>query len=454
MSNKLPNNLINHLKDDPHFNYEAFIVAQDKSEKATFVQLNPLKKINKEDFSIDKSIPCGENGFFLKEKPVFALDPLFYAGCYYLQKASSMFLSHVIKELKLDQDDIKALDLCAASGGKSTLINSVLSKGSLLVTNEINKLRENILQENLMKWGNPNVVITNNDPSAFSRLPGYFDLVVIDAPCSDSGMFHKDHNAMDESSLANVKLFRERQQRIVATALPSLKTNGYLFYSTCSYSSDENEDMLNWMIEEFGLESVEVSIDENWGVEVSRSNGKSAFGYRFGAQCIGGERVFFAILKKKETQSTFSMKHVKMGKNLAVQQIAKAWITMDGLCAYEYDDILYVFPKKYEQDLIALQNVLYLKSAGTEIGKLKGKDLVPSHDLALSTMIIEDIQAIDLNLDDALSYLRREALDPVTNVQNLKGWSLIRYKNVNLGWVKITSNRILNYYPKELRLLK
>jgi len=453
MSNKLPNDLINHLKDDPQFNYDAFIAIHDNEEKTSSIRLNGRKEIATELFDIDKEVPWCKDGYYLKKRPVFTLDPLFHAGCYYSQEASSMFLDLAIRHLGLENIDIKALDLCAAPGGKSTLINSSLNTGSLIVANEIIKSRVTILQENLMKWGNPNVVVSNNDPSAFGRLPGYFDLLVIDAPCSGSGMFHKDHNAIDEWSLANVKLCSERQQRILAAALPSLKTDGYLFYSTCSYSRDENEDIVDWIIDEFDYESVAVDVDLSWGIDVTKSSRNQAVGYRFYPHLVGGEGFFFAILKKKAEQSTFSMKRVKMEKNAVPQQIAKEWLNSDGLYTFQHNENLHVFPKAYEQDLTALQNVLYLKNAGTQIGKLTGKELIPSHDLAMSTLIKDGIQAIEANLEDALDFLRKETLSSEMNQENLKGWVLIRYKNINLGWIKAMPNRINNYYPKELRIV-
>lgn len=453
MSNKLPNDLINHLKGDPHFDYDAFIAIHDSEEKTNSVRLNGRKNIDLSNFQVAKDIPWCENAFYLKERPVYTLDPLFHAGCYYSQEASSMFLDYVIRQLKLDRSPLKALDLCAAPGGKSTLINSSLHSESLVVANEIIKSRVNILQENLMKWGYPNTVVTNNDPSAFGRLPGYFDFMVIDAPCSGSGMFHKDHSAIDEWSLANVKLCSERQQRILAAALPALKSAGYLFYSTCSYSRDENEDIVDWLIEEFGLEAVQVEVDSSWGIDVTSSDRNKATGYRFYPHQVDGEGFFCAILKKKAEQATFSMKRVKMEKNSAPQQVAQEWINEDGLYSFLHNENIHVFPKVYEQDLTALQNVLYLKNAGTQIGKLIGKDFVPSHDLALSVLIKEEVQSIDLGIEDALNFLRKETIDPTVNVENLKGWVLMRYKNVNLGWIKAMSNRINNYYPKELRIV-
>lgn len=453
MSNKLPNDLINQLKDDPNFNYEAFIAIQDSQEKLSSIRLNSRKEIQLENFNIDKQIPWCSDGYYLNEMPIFNLDPLFHAGCYYVQEASAMFLDYAIKKLELHNMPLKALDLCAAPGGKSTLINSVLHPDSLIVANEIIKSRLTILNDNFVKWGYPNTVVTHNDSSAFERLPGYFDLLLVDAPSSGSGRFNSTHDSVDEDwSSANIKLCQERQQRILTSALPSLKTDGYLFYSTSSSSKEENEDMLDWIIDKGGFESVSISIDDSWRIGMTSSLKHHARGYRFYPGRALDEGLFFAILKKKSEQPTFSLNRVKMEKNSAPQEFAKECINDEGLYTFLYEDNLHVFPTLYERDLTALQKVLQLKNAGTKVGKAIGKDLVPSHDLALSIRIKKDIQSIDVDLDNALRFLTKEPLLDNINPENLKGWILIRYKNTNLGWIKALPNRINNYYPKEFRI--
>ncbi|WP_159636623.1 methyltransferase RsmF C-terminal domain-like protein [Sphingobacterium composti Ten et al. 2007 non Yoo et al. 2007] len=452
MSNILPNDLLSLLKGDPSFDYEAFVAVHDKEQKTTSIRINPLKDFPIENYDIERAIPWCENAYYLKMRPVFTLDPLFHSGSYYSQEASSMFLDHVIRQLNLNIHPIKALDLCAAPGGKSTLINSALHKDSLLLANEIIKSRVNILTDNLVRWGNSNTVISNNDPSAYGRLPGYFDFMVVDAPCSGSGMFHKDHSVVNEWSLANVKLCSERQQRILSQSIATLKTGGYLFYSTCSYSNEENEEIVDWLIEEFDMESVAIEVDSSWGITITESKSHQATGYRFYPHLLKGEGFFCAILRKKAYQETFSMKKIKMEKNGTSQNIAKNWIDDTGHYSFIHHNFLHIFPIQYEQDLQALQNVLYLKNAGTEIGELKGKDLIPSHDLALSNLVRIDLPFINLDLEQAQNYLRKEQLPITINTENLKGWIIVRYKGVNLGWIKAMPNRINNYYPKEIRI--
>lgn len=452
MSNILPNSLIKRLGIDPLFDEEAFKAAHESGEKLTSIRLNP-KKPTELDFELADRIHWCENGYYLNDRPKFTLDPLFHAGCYYVQEASSMFVSYILKELKLRERDIKALDLCAAPGGKSTLINDQISPNSLLVSNEIIKSRSIILQENLMRWGYPNVVVTNNDPTAFRRLPGFFDLLVVDAPCSGSGMFRKDEDSIDAWSEANVKLCSERQQRILSEVITCLSSHGYLLYSTCSYSSEENEGILDWLIEEYNLDSIEVPIDQSWGIEVTKSERAKATGYRFYPHKTKGEGFFIGILQVKNIQPTFSTKKMKLEKSPIAKDCLQGWIENNkGLSTLLHNDNVHIFPQDLEASIKALQQVLYLKNAGTMVGKWLGKELVPSHDLALSVYRDKNLSAVELTLADAQDFLRKEQLDLELFTGMEKGWCLVNYEGVSLGWVKVLGNRINNYYPREVRI--
>lgn len=452
MSNILPNSLIKRLGIDPLFDEEAFKAAHESGEKLTSIRLNP-KKPTELDFELADRIHWCENGYYLNDRPKFTLDPLFHAGCYYVQEASSMFVSYILKELKLRERDIRALDLCAAPGGKSTLINDQISPNSLLVSNEIIKSRSIILQENLMRWGYPNVVVTNNDPTAFRRLPGFFDLLVVDAPCSGSGMFRKDEDSIDAWSEANVKLCSERQQRILSEVISCLSSHGYLLYSTCSYSSEENEDILDWLIEEYNLDSIEVPIDQSWGIEVTKSERAKATGYRFYPHKTKGEGFFIGILQVKNIQPTFSTKKMKLEKSTIAKDCLQGWIENNkGLSTLLHNDNVHIFPQDLEASIKALQQVLYLKNAGTMVGKWLGKELVPSHDLALSVYRDKNLSAVELTLADAQDFLRKEQLDLELFTGMEKGWCLVNYEGVSLGWVKVLGNRINNYYPREVRI--
>ncbi|WP_140938091.1 methyltransferase RsmF C-terminal domain-like protein [Sphingobacterium lumbrici] len=454
MSNKLPNELVRRLSADKSFDTEAFVTIHETTQKSNSIRINPAKKADITHLKIDKQVPWCNEGYYLSERPIYTLDPLFHAGCYYVQEASSMFLTHAIHELGLHQSPTKALDLCAAPGGKSTLLNAALHPESLLVANEIIKSRVTILADNLMKWGNPNVVVTNNDPSAFNRLPGYFDLMVVDAPCSGSGMFRKDSTAIDEWSEANVKLCSERQRRILAASMASLKTNGYLFYSTCSYSTEENEDIVDWLIAEFDMISVPLKIKDEWQIAETISAKHHARSFRFYPHKIEGEGFFFAVLQKRKIQDTFSMKGIKSEKSDVPRHILQKWLRNDNeLFVFAHQDNIHILPSRYELDLKALRNVLYFRNVGTQIGKVAGKELIPSHDLALSNYILAEIPFLELDLEDVLNFLRKEVLSVELNTTGKVGWILIKYKGMNLGWIKAMPNRINNYYPKEIRIV-
>lgn len=453
MSNFLPNSLVKKLGVNPSFDTDAFINIHEEGIRATAIRLNP-NKLKECPFPSTGTVPWCSQAFYLKERPVFTLDPLFHAGAYYPQDASSMFIDHVISSLQINQEPIRALDLCAAPGGKSTLLNSSLHPESLLVANEIIKTRVTILQDNLTKWGNANTVVTNNDPSAFNRLAGYFDLMVVDAPCSGSGMFRKDVDAIDEWSEANVKLCSERQQRILVESLAALRTGGYLLYSTCSYSEEENEDIVDWLMDSGDFESIDIAVDGNWGIEHTSSEKHKAHGYRFYPHKLGGEGFFIAVLKKIGEQATFSRKKMKMEKSDIPKGILDSWIAdYDGFHTFIHHDDVYIFPKIYDIDLKYLQNVLYLKNAGTNVGKLNRKDLIPSHALALSNHLAAGFQSVDLPLAEAQNYLRKDNLAATDLPGDLSGWTIARYDGQALGWMKVLPNRINNYYPKELRIM-
>jgi 16S rRNA C967 or C1407 C5-methylase (RsmB/RsmF family) len=289
----LPEPFIRSLQHVKGFNEEAFKAVLASGTQITSVRLNPQKfKIHPADdgtkFKIDSDVPWSSNGYYLTERPSFTLDPLFHAGAYYVQEASSMFLEEALKQTVDLTQPLKILDLCAAPGGKSTLIQSVISADSLLVSNEVIKARVNILSENIIKWGAANVIVTNNDPKDFQRVQNYFDVVVVDAPCSGSGLFRKDANAVNEWSENNVALCAQRQQRILGDIFPSLKQGGVLIYSTCSYSQQEDEEIADWLAAELKVESVKLNlpagqagVEQGWGIVETVSERSGSFGYRF-----------------------------------------------------------------------------------------------------------------------------------------------------------------------------
>jgi len=449
MSNILPPALVRRLGNSAGFDTAAFEAVHEQEGGFTAIRINPAKWRASGAVFTDP-VPWCDTGYYLTERPIFTLDPLFHAGCYYVQEASSMFVAHAIKALRLDERPLIALDLCAAPGGKSTLLNTYLHPNSLLIANELIKTRATALTDNLVRWGQPNTVVSNNDPSVFRHLPGYIDLMLVDAPCSGSGMFHKDHEAANAWSEAAVGLCSERQQRILAASLPALKEGGVLLYSTCSYSKEEDEQIADWLCDSQGLEPLRIPIVEEWGVEQTLSDKHACPGYRFYPHKLRGEGFFLAAFRKVTKQPTFDRRKPK-GEQVIVPTLGKWVASADDYFTFTIGEDIHIIPKRWEVDLHILRKMLYLRNAGTYVGWMANGDLIPAHDLALSLARRQDIPTVALTKEEALGYLRKGSLSAGINKQGLRGWALASYKEVALGWMKVLPGRINNYYPKAWR---
>jgi len=445
-----PPNFLESLSGEPGFDAENFINTHQFSETPTSIRINPFKI---SAIKADAQVPWCPEGYYLDTRPSFTFDPLFHAGCYYVQEASSMFIGHILKTIKPDGEPVKILDLCAAPGGKSTLINSAMQPDDLLVANEIIKTRVPVLADNLSRWGTANVIVTNNDPKDFTRLKGFFDIILVDAPCSGSGMFRKDPAAMDEWSENNVVLCHQRQERILADIYPCLKEGGHLIYSTCSYSHQENEDILDWLCDSFELESLPIPIYKEWGIVETQSPKQKAWGYRFYPGKVKGEGLFAACLRKTGTQEMMGGFKNKEQQKVVMKELdlVKEYITEPSNFYYfKVNDDWMAINRNHIESLNILGRNLYIKKSGVRIGKLAGKDLVPDHELALSTIINKDaVLQTELGKDQAIQYLRR---DNISINPTEKGWSLMNFEGHALGWAKLLPNRINNYYPKEIRI--
>jgi 16S rRNA C967 or C1407 C5-methylase (RsmB/RsmF family)/NOL1/NOP2/fmu family ribosome biogenesis protein len=449
-TNQFPPKFLELLSTEPGFDRESFVDAHQKTPVPTTIRQNPFKKTH---IKTDAPVPWCANGYYLDARPSFTFDPLFHAGAYYVQEASSMFIGHILQHIK-QAEPVKILDLCAAPGGKSTLLNSAMDPDDLLVANEIIKTRVPILADNLTRWGTSNTIVTNNDPKDFERLPGFFDIVLVDAPCSGSGMFRKDPDAMTEWSEGNVNLCHQRQERILANIYPALKEDGYLIYSTCSYSHQENEDILDWLCQTFNMESIRVPIQPEWGIVETTSPLKQAWGYRFYPGKVKGEGLFAACLRKKE--ETDDLGSFKNNNNQKVDkhelELVRNYITEpENFYFFKVNDDWLAINSVHKGSLNLLAHRLYIKKSGVRIGKVAGRDVVPDHELALSTIINKDaVLQTPLDYNQAIQYLRR---DNLTIDINDKGWSLMTYDGQPLGWAKLLPNRLNNYYPKELRIV-
>lgn len=380
--------------------FQLFVKALDE-EPVCSVRLNRRKP--SERFQDEECVAWCENGRYLKERPQFTLDPLMHAGCYYVQEASSMFVSHLLKVYAKEEEPMMCLDLCAAPGGKSTLLLDFLPEGSWLFTNEPIRQRASILKENIMKWGNPNVTVTSNYAKDFQPLGPVFDLILCDAPCSGEGMFRKDADSIGEWSMNNVMMCQKRQREIIRDIWDNLHDGGLFIYSTCTYNHYEDEDNVRWIAEELGADILPLCDEKSWGVVDGH----------FYPHRTKGEGFFVSILQKEGESRRCSLDAKKVQKNLHV-----------------------------------LLN-------GIEPGRVVDRKgtVEPSQSEAMTVdENKKEWPNVELSLSDALQYLRGESL--VLNADAPRGYVLLTYEGYPLGFCKNIGSRANNLYPAEWRIKK
>ena len=474
---ELPVAFIEQIKELLPNEYEAFFKAMDKPSPVS-VRLNDKVSLTPNY----PQVPHCKSGYYLPERPTFTLDPWFHAGVYYVQEAGSMFLEQVVRKYlsndestnrlvgdvlmtegnnrltpnsslltpnyigsstnsKAELHAIRALDLCAAPGGKSTHLASLLSDDSLLISNEVMPQRAHILAENATKWGYGNMMVTNNRPADFGKLEGYFDLLLTDVPCSGEGMFRKDEKAIEDWSPAYVLECAERQRSILTDVWPALKQNGLLIYSTCTFNKAENEDNIAWIAQELGADILE---SRHFYFHTDQSEG-----------------LFMAALRKTATAGNTRIKPQKSISRLVdyshsfintspIRQNEAMLTNPDDWCIKEEKDLVYALPKAYEADFAILDKHLRWFKKGIGIATLKGKNQTPHIDLALSRHINKEaFITYELDLPTALHYLKGES---ITLPDAPIGYLLLTFKGVPLGWGKNIGNRCNNLYPDAWRI--
>lgn len=393
----------------------------------------------------DEKVPWCDSGYYLPERPLFTADPLFHAGAYYVQEASSMFLQQALQQCV--SPDSTVLDLSAAPGGKSTLISQFLSKEGFLVSNEIVKSRAFILAENLIKWGNDNVFVSNNAPIDFQKLPSFFDVVVVDAPCSGEGMFRKDAGAIDEWSTQNVTMCAARQQDILTEVWDTLRTGGILIYSTCTYNQEENEENVNWI--ERGLGADFLTLDTSCFPEITVSEK----GYRFFPHKIRGEGFFISVLRKtSESPSPGRKKPTKpsLKTDNFVSALKNQLLAPSDWEISVENNLISAYRTIHAEKMDTLKNILKTRHFGITLAEQKGKDLIPHISLALSKSLnTGKITTAVVSKETAIQYLRKEAVH-IPDIE--KGYVLLTYDSVPIGWIKNIGMRSNNLYPAEWRI--
>lgn len=447
---KVPAPLIQQLRDKFLLDADAFEAAHGQ-EPPTSIRLNPLKASCAFLTGNEQAVPWCAQSYYLNVRPVFTADPLFHAGCYYVQEASSMFLAEAVKQTVDLSKAMIALDACAAPGGKSTLLSSLLSSESLLVSNEVISTRVPALVHNMAKWGTTNSLVTNNDPKDFSRLPAFFDLLVVDAPCSGSGLFRKQADAVDHWSEENVKHCSLRQQRILHDLLPSLKPGGVLIYSTCSYSIEEDENICDELINVHALETLRLKPAPDPGVLETKS-GSGAYGYRFFPHLAKGEGFFIACFRKPADNEQGERKRMKPLSSVSQEHEKFLKNFIGGAFAFwSMENEVVASPVSLALHVAAVSAALKVKKYPLQLGQFKGSDFIPHPHSAYLSALSATLERVELSKEDTLKFLRKQDL---RLPDAPKGFVLLTYQGFGLGWAKNLGNRINSYYPAEWRILK
>ncbi len=430
--------------------------ALDASAAPVSLRKNPLKTPPALPAPEEGSVPWCETGVYLSSRPRFTHDPLLHAGCYYVQEASSMFVERAYRKIEEDFTPRRVLDLCAAPGGKSTLWRSLLPDGALLVANEPVRLRAQILAENLAKWGHPDVVCTMSYPEEFAPLAGFFDVVAADVPCSGEGMFRKDPAARTEWSEEAVAACAVRQREIVAAVWPALRSGGYLVYSTCTFNREEDEDNVRFICRELGAECVAVDTDPAWGVTGDVTGGGLPVA-RFLPSHTTGEGLFVALLRKTADQPEPRVKRTKKAAAKAPRPkgVAEAARLVAPSADFDImpdaDGTLIAVRRGLSDDVRRVCATVRPLTAGVALVAEKGRKLVPQHALALSTCRAKDaFPEVELGLEDALRYLRREVLTLPAGVP--RGYVVVTYCGHAIGFANNLGARANNMYPAEWRV--
>ncbi len=434
---------------------EALLASLDE-EASVSVRLNRRKtETPPASLPIGEAVPWAKPvGFYLDGRPAFAADPLWHAGVYYVQEASSMLLRLVAP--LLGEEPLRALDLCAAPGGKSTLLVDLLPEGSTLVSNELIRSRAQILSENIQKWGGVHSVVTSTEPQRLGRLREQFDFILVDAPCSGEGMFRKEEEARRQWTPGLVESYARQQREILDDIWPALAPGGLMVYSTCTFNRQEDEDMLAYLVEELGAEPVALpELPE----PITPSPLSSYPCYRMMPHRLRGEGLFMAVVRKPDVElgsARTKSARSKIKPNPKLPQEVLRWlredlrrdVTLQSLP----DGTLTAIPSALYPIVEALQGAkIPILTSGIPLAEVKGSDFLPLPALALSVGLDDEAFArAELTQEEAIRYLAREAV--TLSADTPRGLVLVTYEGYPLGFAKHLGNRTNNLYPQAWRI--
>jgi 16S rRNA C967 or C1407 C5-methylase (RsmB/RsmF family) len=417
------------------------------------IKINPFKKSeNLSDYlPIAEKVQWCDEAYYLNTRPDFYKDPLFYAGAYYVMDPASMFIDYIFKYLNI-LDNVKILDIAAAPGGKSIVVDSLLTDNSILWANDISYNRAKVLDYNLAKWGKANYIVSSAKVNDFFSLKNQFDVVLLDAPCTGSGFFRKYESWQDNFSENYINLCAQRQKDILKNIFDIIPMDGYLIYSTCSYTAEENEDIAKWVIDN-GFEEIKLPIPAEWGIVASE------YGYRFFQHLSKSEGFYYAIFRKNHFNSESKQLNYLNKKNLnPIKLIPISKLNDSGYINLTEDLTLKKFGKNINLitkniDYWFTKDFIYFNGKILSLGTnyIEENKTIPSPQFALSIYKASDIPSIALSLSEAQMYLQKLSFP----IDAAEGIYLVKYNNLALGWIKIMNDgRINNYYPAEWRIIK
>ncbi|GAB4376403.1 MAG: rRNA cytosine-C5-methyltransferase [Salibacteraceae bacterium] len=409
----------------------------------TSVRLNAQKP--HQEFENSTPVPWCSQGKLLTERPSFITDPFFHAGCYYVQDASSMIFDSILKSLPMPHHPL-VLDLCASPGGKTLVALDAFENG-LIVANEIDGRRNNILCENLLKWGRSNFVVTQATAEVFSPMNSKFDLVMVDAPCSGEGMFRKEEAARLQWSESLIHRCSTIQGQLIERAVELVKPGGFLIYSTCTLNETENEMQVHALLNR-GFELVQDVFKPHaqWLIE-ARFQGNTT-GYYLLPGISPGEGLFVSVLRKVSTDEVKTRSKVKLRAMRATPaesfEIAgKPYTGFTHIVSRGDYTLALHDPGELFAEVSGLRSI---KLPGRPLVQTKGKAEIPQHGAA---MLPGATPEIELTKNQALDFLRKHT---IFAPENLRGWKLVGIETHALGWIKCMPGRTNNYYPTEMRI--
>lgn len=421
--------------------------------------------------SSDKKVSWADEAYYFDENVRPGKHPYHEMGLYYIQEPSAMSAAALLAP----KPGMRVLDLCAAPGGKSTQLATYLGDSGLLVSNEINTQRSRILSQNIERMGIKNAIVTNEDSFVLaSHFPGFFNAIQVDAPCSGEGMFRKLPEAIEQWSMENVAICAARQKEILDNAAVMLKPGGMIVYSTCTFSKEENEDVIEYFLErhpDFTLEEMErfwphkVDGEGHFVAKLVRRGSVNELGADYDLCEDSCNKVEDTGLKadrktkknknsknrKNETKPALTKENMKLLTEFLDETISEdmaAWIKNSRLVMF--GEQLYRLPDM-EVDIKGLK----VQRAGLHIGEFKKQRFEPSHSLALALKLSEAKNVVKLTWDDpqTTGFFNGQSvmLSDEQTAECKKGWALVCVDGYTAGWGKVNGTQVKNHYPKGLR---